>query len=146
MNIAQQGNGVVQRAAPWVALKPDASDDVRASAFAGLALAARMLKGIAITIQPFLPGAQRLWSMQGHDGEVSEVLWDDAVDMSETIPASTDEPTPLFERLDIKAILEREGRWRRLSQDEQPQVGSVKVDVAKKEEQTMEREGIGTIE
>ena len=150
MNIAQQGNGVVQRAAPWVALKPDASDDVRASAFAGLALAARMLKGIAITIQPFLPGAaQRLWSMQGHDGEISEVLWDDAVDMSDMIPASTDEPTPLFERLDIKAILEREGKVAEAQpKDEQPQVGSVKGSrrSKKKEEQTMEREGISTIE
>ena len=149
MNIAQQGNGVVQRAAPWVALKPDAPDDVRASAFAGLALAARMLKGIAITIQPFLPGAaQRLWSMQGHDGDISEVLWDAAVDMSETIPASTDEPTPLFERLDIKAILEREGQVAEAQpKDEQPQVGSVKGSrrSKKKEEQTMEREGISTI-
>ena len=150
MNVAQQGNGVVQRAAPWVALKPDASPEVRSEAFAGLALAARMLRGIAITIQPFLPGAaQRLWSMQGHEGDVSEVDWDDAVDMERSISASTNSPVPLFERLDIKLILEREGQVADTQTEPgTPEVGGVKGSrrTKKKETKHMEREGISTIE
>ncbi len=150
MNIAQQGNGVVQRAAPWVALKPDATYDVRTASFAGLALAARMLKGIAITIQPFLPAAaQRLWTMQGYAGDVSEACWDDAVNMNVPLPASVDLPVPLFERLDLKAILEREGKVADVQQGtEQPSVGSVKGGrrAKKKETNNMEREGISTIE
>ena len=150
MNIAQQGNGVVQRAAPWVALKPDASPEVRASSFAGLALAARMLKGIAITIQPFLPGAaQRLWAMQGQPGDVSEAPWDDAVDMDAPLVASTDDPVPLFERLDIAAILEREGQVADAQpKTDQDTVGSVKGSrrSKKKETKSMEREGVTTIE
>ena len=68
-----------------------------------------MLKGIAITIQPFLPAAaQRLWAMQGHSGDVSEVSWDEAVNMTPTISASTDQPVPLF-AAGLEAILEREG-------------------------------------
>lgn len=150
MNVAQQGNGVVQRAAPWVALKPDATADVRAEAFAGLALAARMLRGIAITIQPFLPAAaQRLWSMQGHQGDVSEVHWDDAVDMQESIAVSIDDPTPLFERLDLSAILEREGHVAANQSDgQQSELGGVKGSrrAKKKETKNMEREGISTID
>ncbi len=150
MNVAQQGNGVVQRAAPWVALKPDATADVRAEAFAGLALAARMLRGIAITIQPFLPAAaQRLWSMQGHQGDVSEVHWDDAVDMQASIAISTDDPTPLFERLDLSAILEREGHVATSQSDgDQSEVGGVKGSrrTKKKETKNMDREGISTID
>lgn len=150
MNIAQQGNGVVQRAAPWVALKPDATDEVRSTSFAGLALAARMLKGIAITIQPFLPAAaQRLWSMQGYDGDVSEVLWDDAVDMSSAIAPSSQQPTPLFERLDLAIILEREGKVAEAQPKDQPdQITGVKGGrrSKKREANTMEREGISTIE
>ena len=150
MNVAQQGNGVVQRAAPWVALKPDATADVRAEAFAGLALAARMLRGIAITIQPFLPAAaQRLWSMQGHQGDVSEVHWDDAVDMQASIAISTDDPTPLFERLDLSAILEREGHVATSQSDgDLSEVGGVKGSrrTKKKETKNMDREGISTID
>ena len=150
MNVAQQGNGVVQRAAPWVALKPDATQDVRVEAFAGLALAARMLRGIAITIQPFLPkAAQRLWSMQGLEGEVSEVLWDEAISMNAPIAPSTDAPTPLFERLDLEAILAREGDVADgQSESSAPSVSGVKGSrrAKKKETKNMEREGISTIE
>ena len=150
MNIAQQGNGVVQRAAPWVALKPDADESVRVQSFAGLALAARMLKGIAITIQPFLPGAaQRLWAMQGHSGDVSEVSWDEAVNMMPTISASTDQPAPLFARLDLEAILEREGNVAESApKTTEPSVGGVKGSRRNKKKETkdMEREGISTID
>ena len=150
MNIAQQGNGVVQRAAPWVALKPDADETVRAQSFAGLALAARMLKGIAITIQPFLPAAaQRLWTMQGHSGDVSEVSWDEAVNMTPTISASTDQPVPLFARLDLEAILEREGNVAESApKTTEPSVGGVKGSRRNKNKETkdMEREGISTID
>lgn len=150
MNIAQQGNGVVQRAAPWVALKPDATKEVRAQAFAGLALAARMLRGIAITIQPFLPkAAQQLWTMQGHEGDVCEVLWDDAISMDAPISPSSDAPTPLFERLDLEAILAREGDVAEgQTETSSPSVNGVKGSrrEKKKETKNMEREGISTIE
>ena len=150
MNVAQQGNGVVQRAAPWVALKPDATQEVREHAFAGLALAARMLRGIAITIQPFLPkAAQRLWLMQGYDGDVSEVMWDEAISMEQRIAPSSDAPSPLFERLDLEAILAREGLVAEEQSDAStPSVGGVKGSRRSKQKETknMEREGISTIE
>ena len=150
MNVAQQGNGVVQRAAPWVALKPDATQMVREHAFAGLALAARMLRGIAITIQPFLPkAAQRLWLMQGYDGDVSEVMWDEAISMEQRIAPSSDAPSPLFERLDLEAILAREGLVAEEQSDAStPSVGGVKGSRRSKQKETknMEREGISTIE
>ena len=93
--------------------------------------------------------AQRLWSMQGYAGDVSEVLWDDAVDMASAIAASSQEPTPLFERLDLDTILEREGKVAEAQPKDQPEdVGAVKGGrrLKKKEANTMEREGISTIE
>jgi methionyl-tRNA synthetase len=150
MTMAQQGNGIVQRAAPWAALKEGATPEDRAEAFSGLALALRVLRSLAITLQPFMPSAsQRLWSMLGEGGEVSELAWMDAVNTEVALPVPTNDPTPLFERLDLEAILEREGHVAEAHAPESdaPSITGVKGEKRQKKEGTaMEREGISTIE
>ena len=149
MNIAQQGNGVVQRAAPWVALKPDADETVRrnlrGSCF-GCADAERHRHH-----HPTLPARSRTASVghARHSGDVSEVSWDEAVNMMPTISASTDRPAPLFARLDLEAILEREGNVAESApKTTEPSVGGVKGSRRNKKKETkdMEREGISTID
>jgi len=150
MTMAQQGNGIVQRAAPWVALKDDASEETRADSFAGLALALRIVRSLAITLQPFMPASsQRLWDMLGETGAVSEVRWGEAVDLDVPLSEPTLAPTPLFERLDLAAILEREGlvAEAHAPASEAPSVTGVKGGKKeKKDVKSMEREGISTID
>jgi len=150
MTMAQQGNGIVQRAAPWVALKDDTSEEDRTDSFAGLALALRVLRSLAIALQPFMPASsQRLWGMLGESGAVSEVPWGAAVDLDVPLSEPTLSPTPLFERLDLAAILEREGlvAEAHAPASEAPNVTGVKGGKKdKKDVNHMEREGISTID
>ena len=150
MTVAQQGNGVVQRAAPWVALKDDAEDSLRAASFAGLALALRMVRSLAITLQPFIPGAtQRLWEMLGEAGRVEDAPWIDAMSLDVPLPTPTLEPSPLFERLDLEAILSREGQ---VAEQHTPASEAQSVTGVKgarrstKDVKEVEREGITTID
>ena len=108
-----------------------------------------MLKGIAITIQPFLPAAaQRLWTMQGHSGDVSEVSWDDAVNMTSTISASIDQPVLLLHVWTSRPSLSVRGTAETAPKTTEPSVGGVKGSRRDKNKETndMEREGISTID
>ncbi len=107
MNAAQLGNKMLQMAAPWKHLK-DRGEDAGES-LARLAFGWRVCRFLAITSQPFMPfSAQRLWTMLGQPGEVSEIPWSSAVDWAVPITWSNEAPEPLFDRLDLDAIIETE--------------------------------------
>ena len=109
MSAAQYGNQMIQKAAPWEAIK-NLNDDTSKTqdSLAKLAFGWRLARFLAITSQPFLPfSAQRLWSMLGQDGQVSEVPYESAIDW--TIPMTWSAISePLFSRLDLDSILEHE--------------------------------------
>ena len=108
MSAAQLGNQLLQSAEPWKYLKRENSDEAQES-FAHLSFGWRICRFLAITSQPFLPfSAQRLWSMLGQDGEVSEMAWQSAVDWDITQTWAPENIEPLFHRLDLEEILEQE--------------------------------------
>ena len=114
MSAAQYGNQMLQKAVPWQYLaEPDPSDsseysDERGQSLSKLAFGWRLARFLAITSHPFLPfSAQRLWTMIGQNGNVSDVLFESATDWSTPISWSNISQ-PLFEQLDLEAILEHE--------------------------------------
>ena len=109
MNAAQYGNQVLQAATPWKFLKDDTPSDDRSRSLADLAFGWRIARFLAITTQPFMPfSAQRLWEALGQDGDVSNVHWNAALDWDSPMTWNSDEPVPLFKRLDLDEILESE--------------------------------------
>ena len=109
MSAAQYGNQMIQKAAPWEAIK-NLNDDTSKTqdSLAKLAFGWRLARFLAITSQPFLPfSAQRLWSMLGQDGQVSEVAYESAIDWTTSMTWSAISE-PLFSRLDLDSILEHE--------------------------------------
>ena len=109
MSAAQYGNQMIQKAAPWEAIKNlDDGTSTTEDSLAKLAFGWRLARFLAITSHPFLPfSAQRLWSMLGQDGEVSNVAYESAIDWSTPMTWSTISK-PLFSRLDLDSILEHE--------------------------------------
>ena len=107
MSAAQYGNQMLQQAAPWVALK-DLQAEGSAASLARLAFGWRLARFLAITSQPFLPfSAQRLWTMLGQSGKVSDAAWEDAIDWQTPLTWS-DVSETLFARLDLDEILDQE--------------------------------------
>jgi methionyl-tRNA synthetase len=114
MSAAQYGNQMIQKAVPWTYLsKPEPSDspeysDERSESLSKLSFGWRLARFLAITSHPFLPfSAQRLWTMLGQTGNVSDASFESATDWSTPITWSTI-IEPLFSRLDLEAILEEE--------------------------------------
>lgn len=104
MSIAQYGNQILQAAAPWKHLKERGQG--HEVSLGTLAFCWRLVRTLAIGLQPFLPSSsQRLWSMMGLDGQVEHRGWDEATDWSAPLNWSSEPPRPLFERLDLEAIL-----------------------------------------
>jgi methionyl-tRNA synthetase len=121
INVSQYGNQTLQSAAPWKHLKE--AQDGHEESLGALAFCWRIARFLAITTQPFLPtSAQRLWSTLGCTGLVEDSLWNDAIDWDAPLTWSDSPPQPLFERLDLEAILEVE---QTLVEDEQPASESV---------------------
>ena len=107
MTVAQFGNQILQGAAPWKHLKEQGEGSEES--LATLAFCWRIARFLAITTQPFLPGsAQRLWISLGYGDEVSDRLWHEAVDWEAPFAWLDEPPQPLFQRLDLEAILEAE--------------------------------------
>ncbi|MED5319383.1 MAG: methionine--tRNA ligase [Candidatus Thermoplasmatota archaeon] len=107
MTVAQFGNQILQGAAPWKHLKEQGEGSEES--LATLAFCWRIARFLAITTQPFLPGsAQRLWISLGYEDDVSDRLWHDAVDWEAPSAWLDEPPQPLFQRLDLDAILEAE--------------------------------------
>jgi len=109
MSAAQYGNQLIQKAAPWNAIKGISSNtEWSVDSMAKLAFGWRLARFLAITSQPFLPfSAQRLWTMLGQDGDVSESNFESSIDWSTPITWSSISE-PLFSRLDLDSIIEHE--------------------------------------
>ena len=126
MSAAQYGNQMIQKAVPWQYLsEPGPSDadgysDERVQSLSKLAFGWRLARFLAITSNPFLPfSAQRLWTMLGQTGKVSEASFESATDWSTPITWSTISE-PLFSRLDLDEILEQEQALAESEQDTEP--------------------------
>ena len=110
MKAAQYGNQIIQSAAPWKFLSPEAqiTDDGKES-LATLSFGWRICRFLSIVMQPFMPfSSQKLWNNLGQDGYVSEVGWSEAINWDIPMTWNTDKAEPLFKRLDLSEILEHE--------------------------------------
>ena len=104
MNVAQYGNQILQAAAPWKHLK--VRQEGHEESLATLAFCWKIARFLAITTQPFHPtSAQRLWSNLGQEGEVTDILWLEAINWDAPMTWLEDTPTPLFKQLDLEEIL-----------------------------------------
>tara|TARA_X000001036_G_scaffold170903_2_gene161643 strand:+ start:1737 stop:3995 length:2259 start_codon:yes stop_codon:yes gene_type:complete len=128
MSAAQYGNQMIQAAAPWSHLSPENDDLERKASLSTLAFGWRIARFLSIVTQPFIPfSAQRLWSMIGQSGEVTEAGWDSAIDWQVPMTWTGEDAQPLFERLDLEQILSREGNVANEHvEDEGPSTHSVK--------------------
>lgn len=108
MGIAQYGNQVLQSAEPWKYMK-NPKDEGYVQSISSLAFGWRIARCLAITTHPFMPkSAQKLWNLLGHDTEVQHQSWNDAIHWTAPRYWSSETPTPLFQRLDLHEIMERE--------------------------------------
>ena len=108
MGIAQIGNSLLQEAAPWKYIKEDESDE-RSSSLSSLSLSWRICSCLAVCLRPFIPfSSDRLWRMLGNQNDIDNVLWEDSMDMEINLFWNPETPEPLFSRLDLEEILERE--------------------------------------
>ena len=128
MSASQYGNQMIQAAAPWAHLSPNSDNQEREKSLSTLAFGWRIARFLSIVTQPFIPfSAQRLWSMLGQPGEVTEAPWDSAIDWSVPITWTGEDAKPLFERLDLDEIMSREGTVANEHvEDEGPSTHSVK--------------------
>ena len=108
MGIAQIGNSLLQEAAPWKHIKEDESEERNAS-LSSLALSWRICSCLAVCLRPFIPfSSDRLWEMLGNESNIDNVLWEQSMDMESELFWNAEKPEPLFSRLDLEEILERE--------------------------------------
>lgn len=150
MSAAQYGNQMIQKAAPWEAIKAvESGTGDPTESLAKLAFGWRLARFLAVVSHPFLPfSAQRLWTMLGQKGSVSDATYESATDWSTPFTWS-DIREPLFSRLDLDAILEHEESLASSSQNESHTdpghgvKGSGKKSKAKEEEE-MEKAPEGT--
>ena len=128
MSASQYGNQMIQAAAPWSHLATDGDEIERRKSLSTLAFGWRIARFLSIVTQPFIPfSAQKLWSMIGQSGEVTEAAWDSAIDWMIPMTWTGEVAQPLFERLDLDEILSREGTVAdEHVEDEGPSTHSVK--------------------
>ena len=108
MNISQFGNGLIQHSEPWKYINSEESTEKNES-LSTLAFCWQVCKGLAVTLRPFLPfQSDRLWDMLGEKSEIDNLLYENAFDFTSDIHWNSSKPMPLFARLDIENILERE--------------------------------------
>ena len=108
MNVSQLGNGLLQHSEPWKYLKSDESVD-KSQSLSTLAFCWQLCRGLAITMRPFLQfQSDKLWSMLGEHENIDDILYEDAFDFSSELAWNNSKPMPLFTRLEIENILERE--------------------------------------
>jgi methionyl-tRNA synthetase len=108
MNVSQLGNGLLQHSEPWKYLKADESVE-KSRSLSTLAFCWQLCRGLAITMRPFLPfQSDKLWLMLGEHENIDDILYEDAFDFSSELAWNNSKPMPLFTRLEIENILERE--------------------------------------
>ena len=60
-------------------------------------------------MRPFIPfSSDRLWGMLGNQNDIDNVLWEDSMDVGTNLFWNQETPEPLFSRLELDEILERE--------------------------------------
>jgi len=108
MGIAQLGNSILQKAAPWKHLKGEESPERRQS-LSSLALSWRICSCLAVCMRPFIPfSSERLWSMLGNESDIDTILLEDSMNRIVPLSWNSEAPEPLFTRLDLQEILESE--------------------------------------
>ena len=108
MNISQIGNGLIQHSEPWKYMREEDSPE-KSKSLSTLAYCWKICRGLAITLRPFLPfQSDQLWSMLGEERNIDEILFEDSFNFDSDFYWNNEKPKPLFERLDIDDILERE--------------------------------------
>ena len=108
MNISQIGNGLIQHSEPWKYMR-EADSPEKSKSLSTLAYCWKICRGLAITLRPFLPfQSDQLWSMLGEERNIDDVLFEDSFNSDSDFYWNNEKPKPLFERLDIDDILERE--------------------------------------
>ncbi len=138
MNAAQHGNQMLQNSAPWKHLKSEVGTEGRHDSLSSLAFGWRLCRYLAIVTQPFLPfSSQKLWTMLGLGGEVSQKSWYSALDWSQDISITDDNYEPLFKRLDLEEIVEQE---QSLVEESMPSAIGHSVKGGKKEKKNMKEE------
>ena len=148
MNGAKYGNQIIQEAAPWKYMKDEEMNAEKEKSMATLAFGWRICRWLSIVSNPFLPfSAQRLWEDLGLEGEVDSQTWQSANDWKVDMTWNSAKPSPLFQRLDLEEILERENSVKS-SHTEDNTVHEVKGGKKKKKgvEKMTEIEGVNFIE
>ena len=108
MNISQIGNGLIQHSEPWKYMREEDSPE-KSKSLSTLAYCWKICRGLAITLRPFLPfQSDQLWSMLGEERNIDDILFEDSFNFDSDFYWNNEKPKPLFERLDIDNILERE--------------------------------------
>jgi methionyl-tRNA synthetase len=108
MNISQIGNGLIQHSEPWKYMKLEDSSE-KSKSLSTLAFCWQICRGLAITLRPFLPfQSDELWTMLGEDTVIDNILFEDSFSFDNDFSWNSDKPKPLFQRLEIEEILERE--------------------------------------
>ncbi len=108
MNISQKGNVLLQQSEPWKHLKHSDHED-RALSLSGLAYAWKIMRGLAIVTRPFMPfQSEQLWEMMGENEDIDDALWDDAFNFDKGMSWTSNKPKPLFKKLDLEEIIQRE--------------------------------------
>ena len=108
MNISQIGNGLIQHSEPWKYMREEDSPE-KSKSLSTLAYCWKICRGLAITLRPFLPfQSDQLWSMLGEERNIDDILFEDSFNFVSDFYWNNEKPKPLFERLDIDDILERE--------------------------------------
>ena len=107
MSIAQLGNSILQRAAPWEHLEDSSSNEAHAS-LSALAYSWSLCRGLAVALRPFIPfQSDRLWAMLGEDDDIDTILWEEAFSYAD-LNWNPDKPNHLFQRLDLDDIMATE--------------------------------------
>tara|TARA_B110000003_G_scaffold217636_1_gene217186 strand:- start:8355 stop:10577 length:2223 start_codon:yes stop_codon:yes gene_type:complete len=108
MNISQFGNGLIQHSEPWKYLNAEDSEE-KSKSLSTLAFCWQICRGLAVSLRPFIPfQSDKLWLMLGEQNEIDDVLYEDSFNYSSELSWNNSKPMPLFTRLDIENILERE--------------------------------------
>lgn len=108
MAISQKGNALLQQCAPWKYLNSEENEEKNKS-LSGLALAWRIARSLAVLTRPFMPfQSDRLWKMLGEVTLIDDILWQDAIKFNSKMTWVDTIPAPLFKKLDLNEILQRE--------------------------------------
>ena len=111
LELSQATNAALNAAAPWKLLKQD-----RAACEAQLVGFLNVCRALSIMMTPFLPRTgETAWRYLGQPGTPQAVGWEAALD--DATDFTLQRPEPLFAKLDLKQVLEKE-----MPQDELPEL------------------------